>query len=191
TVAAALVTEAIEQRFCGRGIVKRFRGQRGIMAAYAGRHDLVRRNRLPSVHNPRQFLGVERERDGAAERNARVAYPADVGIGDIEIEVEAKRLRKGNPCYAACCVCGFELADVRAGGLDHFASRGADDAQQIADVRIVGLVQSYLEGIAADRAQPFDGSIEVELTRGARRVDDGSRADDEVGKNRRSATAAV
>src|SRR5439155_19417710 len=82
-------------------------------------------------------------------------------------------------------------AHVRAGGLDHFASRGADEAQQIANVRIVGLVQSYLEGIAAERAQPFDGSIEVELARGARRVDDGSRADDEVGKNRRSATAAV
>ena len=80
------------------------------MAAHAGRHDLVRRQGLPGVHDPGQFLGIECKRDRAAERNARVAHPADVGVGDIEIEVEPKRSRIGNACYATFCVFWFELA---------------------------------------------------------------------------------
>src|SRR5205823_7018339 len=81
--------------------------------------------------------------------------------------------------------------NVSTGRFDHFACGSADESEEIANIRIVRLVESYLEGVAIERAQTFDGSIEVELAAGARRVDNRSGADDEVGEDRRAAAPAV
>ena len=74
--------------------------------------------------------------------------------------------------------------DVAASRLYDLPRRRADEAKDVANVRIVRLAHTDLQRVAVERTQAFDQSIEVEFAGLLRSVDHWPRAEDQIGENR-------
>jgi hypothetical protein len=129
------------------------------------------RQRL-AAHVAHQFLlrcvGVFREADRAVIR---------VGLEN--------HARRAPPFLEAVRSCPHRLAHhIGAGGFDRFARNGhRRQTGEPLEQRVIGLRQAHHDGVAIRCLQPFDAGIVVEFrVRLARRIDDGTRPDDEVGQ---------
>ena len=89
-----VVAEAVEQRIRRRRVVQRLRRQRRIVAADAGRNELVCRHRLARVARPGSARR-RRARSAIARRSATrsLLHAADDRILHVEVEREQERLR--------------------------------------------------------------------------------------------------
>ena len=116
---------------------------------------------------------------------------ADRAVIRVGLEHDARR---APPFLEAVRSCADRLAHhVGAGGFDRFARNGhRRQTGEPLEQRVVGLRQAHHDGVAIRCLQPFDAGVVVEFrVRLARRIDDGTRPDDEVGQRGVAALAQV
>ena len=82
-------------------------------------------------------------------------------------------------------------AQIRPSGLTTSRAAAPTKLEQVAHARIVGLRHPDLQRVAVERAQALDRRVEIELARLLRRLDDGPRAEDQVGEDRTAGAASV